>query len=90
MARCPACHRFYCRECVSEHEDRLLCAPCLAASTGQPHQTKNRLAVIGHAARIFLGLLAGWLFFQALGAILMRIPSDFHQGTVWTKSWLEE
>ena len=28
--RCPACGRSYCRECVSEHEGRLLCAACLS------------------------------------------------------------
>jgi hypothetical protein len=28
-ARCPECGRFYCRECITEHDDRVLCASCL-------------------------------------------------------------
>ncbi|MCI0613826.1 rhomboid family protein, partial [bacterium] len=26
VVRCPECGRYYCRECVTEHLDRLLCA----------------------------------------------------------------
>ena len=28
-ARCPGCGNFFCRECVTEHDDRVLCAACL-------------------------------------------------------------
>jgi hypothetical protein len=28
-ARCPECGRFYCRECITEHDDRVLCSACL-------------------------------------------------------------
>jgi hypothetical protein len=26
VARCPECSRFFCRECITEHEDKVLCA----------------------------------------------------------------
>ena len=29
VCRCPGCGRSYCRECVTEHGARLLCAACL-------------------------------------------------------------
>ena len=29
VARCPECRQFYCRECVTEHDDRMFCAACL-------------------------------------------------------------
>ena len=29
VARCPECGRFFCRECITEHDDRVLCAVCL-------------------------------------------------------------
>jgi hypothetical protein len=27
--RCPGCHFFYCRECITEHDGRMLCAACV-------------------------------------------------------------
>jgi len=27
--RCPICQRYFCRECVTEHDDRVLCVECL-------------------------------------------------------------
>ena len=29
VARCPECHHFFCRECITEHDDRVLCTGCL-------------------------------------------------------------
>ena len=29
VARCPECRQFYCRECVTEHDYRVICATCL-------------------------------------------------------------
>ena len=29
VACCPECRRYFCRECVTEHEDKVLCAACL-------------------------------------------------------------
>jgi hypothetical protein len=29
VCQCPECRRSFCRECVTEHESRLLCAACL-------------------------------------------------------------
>ena len=26
VACCPECRRYFCRECVTEHEDKVLCA----------------------------------------------------------------
>ena len=33
VVRCPECGRFYCRECVTEHDDRMLCSRCLEQIT---------------------------------------------------------
>lgn len=27
--RCPGCRFFYCRECITEHDGRMLCAACV-------------------------------------------------------------
>jgi hypothetical protein len=86
VARCPECARFFCRECVVEHEDRILCAACLA-QTVRGTETKRRsfanLWRVGFAA---LGIATAWLFFNLLGHMLLRIPASFHEGTVWQQS----
>ena len=42
VVRCPSCRKYYCRECVTEHDDRMLCSNCLAALTA-PHQTDAKV-----------------------------------------------
>jgi len=66
--RCPGCGRPFCRECVTEHEARLLCSKCLAAGA------RGALAGLGGARKLIpiLMLLAGlflaWMFFLGAGA----------------------
>lgn len=84
-ARCPECGRFFCRECVVEHESRVLCASCLAAVLQPPRKGGLRvLGFLGRAARVVAGFLVLWFFFYYLGRILLAIPTSFHEGTVWT------
>jgi hypothetical protein len=83
VARCPICLRCFCRECITEHEDRVICAGCL------------RKIVVGEAARSgaagrvlrsllpVAGLLLAWLTFYVLGRTLLLIPVSVHDGTVW-------
>ncbi len=83
VARCPECTRFYCRECISEHEDRVLCARCLAkrVSVAPPKHSRFRHVVRSFAALV--GLLVAWWFFDLIGRGLMLLPADVHEGTVW-------
>ena len=85
--RCPSCQRYFCKECATEHEGRLLCAGCLAkltaaasvTSTGQ--QPLRKFAkVAGWVMAALSGLLFTWLVFYYLGAGLARAPFDFHTG----------
>jgi hypothetical protein len=41
VCRCPLCARYYCRECVTEHEERLVCAACLARVTAAPSHARR-------------------------------------------------
>ncbi|MDB6094618.1 MAG: rhomboid family protein [Verrucomicrobia bacterium] len=81
-ARCPECGRFFCRECVVEHDGKILCADCLARSA-----VASRAAHRGRGIRRSLGLAAAvmftWLIFYGAGLLLLRIPASFHEGTVW-------
>lgn len=82
-ARCPACRQFFCRECVAEHEGRLLCAGCLRAATAAPAPRARRLAAPARAAAVLAGLAAGWLAFVILGEFLLRRPAATHADTLW-------
>jgi len=83
VARCPGCSRFFCRECVSEHEGRVLCAACLAGIMGEKTAPRGRLAHLSRLLLAGVGIFAAWFFFDVLGHLLLRIPTSFHEGTVW-------
>ena len=61
-ARCPACGGTYCRECVVEHDGRILCASCLraAAQADAPaeDQATSLLTWGRRAGRQLVGLVA--------------------------------
>lgn len=82
VARCPECERFFCRECVTEHEDRVICAACLKAMAGR-RRRKGRHAGVFMLSRCMLGFLVLWLLFFTIGRTLLRIPSSFHDGSLW-------
>ena len=86
IARCPRCRSNFCRECVSEHKGRILCAPCLAkeAARAQAESVGRFWVPLGSAA----GLAVAWLFFLAMGKGLLAIPASFHDGG-WAKQAAE-
>jgi hypothetical protein len=87
VARCPECRQFYCRECITEHDDRVICAACLrrmaAAQTGR----SSRLVWLAAALPCVAGFVVGFLFFYFCGEALLLIPSNFHEGNVWVERW---
>jgi hypothetical protein len=81
VARCPDCKRFFCRECVTEHEDRVLCSSCLSRRIQKKAQKRYRGIV--KLLPLAIGFLTAWLFFYWLGEGLLFLPSSFHEGTFW-------
>lgn len=79
-ARCLECGRFYCRECVTEHDDRLLCALCIAAHAESFTTKRRRMAVLGPLFSLALGFTLLFLTFYYTGLGLMWLGSTFHQG----------
>ena len=76
-ARCPQCLGFFCRECVTEHEFRVLCAACIrrltAARTAERRSVWRRVAGV---VPIGLGLFFAWLFFFLLGRGLQLVQPE--------------
>jgi uncharacterized paraquat-inducible protein A len=79
-ARCPECRRFFCRECVTEHGDRAICAGCLEhlAATGAERGRRSFQAV-ARAGQILLGIFVAWFFFYMVGEFLSSLPDTFHE-----------
>ena len=89
-ARCPECRRFFCRECVTEHDEKLLCAACLRRLAHSPLTARRWFAGLGRVAACVSGLFLAWLFFYSLGQALLALPSSFHEGTIWRGSFLDQ
>jgi len=90
VARCPECRRFFCRECVTEHEKRVLCAHCLKQLARPAGDRRVRLAGVIIAGECLVGILTAWLYFYMAGRYLLQLPDSFHEGTVWKSNWVDE
>ena len=90
VARCPECYRFFCRECITEHEDRVLCTACLNRLLDVSGSTRTgKFRAFMPIMQILLGGFVLWMFFFYLGQALLSLPTSFHEGTLWqTKWWL--
>jgi hypothetical protein len=72
VCRCPECRNFFCRECVSEHGTRLLCAICIArfqealpaVARNSPQGRKLLFCALGLFVAWLLFYLAGWSVLQ--------------------------
>lgn len=90
VARCPECRQFYCRECITEHDDRVICANCLRRLAGAGKDSRRSFAWAKPVLQGAAGLAVLWVIFYLFGAALLSIPSSFHEGTVWADKWWNE
>ena len=78
VARCLVCGSDFCRECVTEHDGRMICAQCLSL------QKKEAESRVGIVELLLLGVGFGvsflivWSFFNRLGSFLVSLPHEFH------------
>ena len=82
-ARCPQCRRYFCRECVTEHDDRVLCTACLTLSTIRPLRKGKQMVGLIKVICCIAGLLMAWFFFFLMGDMLTSLPSKFHKVGLW-------
>jgi len=49
VARCPQCRGYFCRECITEHDDRVICAGCLSKLVRKSALPRRTLTGLLHA-----------------------------------------
>jgi len=79
VCRCPECGRSFCRECVTEHEARLLCASCLVAVTRARHSPRGVVRRLLPAAMALAGILLAWTVFYSAGEALILVTERLEQ-----------
>lgn len=86
-ARCPQCRHYFCRECVTEHDDRLLCAVCLRKASQKTGARRHPFRALARAVFALGGLLTATLFFYFVAQALLLIPAAWHDGALWKSFW---
>jgi hypothetical protein len=76
VARCTECGRYFCRECVAEHDDRLICAFCLKA-LAKGETSSGRLKFVLRLVPALVGIAVIWMFFYLLGKGLLLVPPSY-------------
>jgi hypothetical protein len=83
VAQCPACRNFFCRECVTEHDGRLLCAACVRKMSNVVVSGRRPWRALARLGLSVAGCWTAMLFFYWLGQLLLLIPTQYHDGTLW-------
>ena len=90
VARCPVCGQFFCRECITEHDDRIICAACLRRVARVPLFQRRTFASAIQLCQCLLGFILAWFFFYLIGESLLSLPAAFHERTLWQSHWLDK
>jgi hypothetical protein len=90
VARCPECGQFFCRECITEYDDRVVCSSCLKKLARVPLARRLAFSSVLRVAQCVAGIVLAWFFFFLIGDFLLRIPASFHDGTLWQVHWIDQ
>lgn|SRR5690348_8179721 len=82
-ARCTGCGEYFCRECITEHQARVLCAACLRKAAQATPPRRRGLAGLKRLGQCLAAVVIAWLFFYVAGECLLTLPDSFHEGTLW-------
>jgi hypothetical protein len=89
VARCPECRSYFCRECITEHDERVICAACLKKLVQPKAVRRWSLAPWLRVGAAAASVVVAWMIFYWVGQALLMIPSSFHEGTLWKESILQ-
>lgn len=84
VARCPSCGESYCRECVVEHDFRLICASCLAKLSQAKKKAGRSWLPAAPVLQAAAGLMLSWWFFSWVCGRLHDDPAAVHKGFKWS------
>ncbi len=82
-ARCPECGNYFCRECITEHREKMLCAQCIQKNYKELLKRRSFMVLAAQLFQGIAGFILLWLLFYFLGFILLKIPTSFHEGAIW-------
>jgi hypothetical protein len=73
---------------VVEHDDRLICAGCLARLTAPSEKPRRRLNItpLLRVSGAMVGLVIAWFIFFGIGRMLLSIPDSFHADRLWYRA----
>jgi hypothetical protein len=83
VARCPECGQFFCRECITEHDERVICAACLKKLAQAEARPARSSWDVWPAVQIVGGLAVAWAVFYYAGETLLDLPAEFHDDQLW-------
>ena len=83
VCRCLGCGRSYCRECVTEHTGRLLCAGCIAKEGVADRPRSRRFQGLGMPLAAMLAFFFAWLVLYGTGAGIITLTQRMEQ-----RQWL--
>jgi hypothetical protein len=83
VARCVECRQFFCRECIAEHDDCVVCAACLKKLSAPKKKQTRRRWNVWLATQLAAGLFFAWIFFYVTGRLLLALPDKFHADNLW-------
>ncbi|MBG85306.1 MAG: rhomboid family protein [Verrucomicrobiales bacterium] len=88
-ARCPECRQFYCRECVTEHDDVVICTACLKSQTEISEEKKLQIRGLFRFVSGVMGFVFCWVIFIWVGQMLLAAPSEFHDADLWQRGFFD-
>ncbi|MGD0620360.1 MAG: rhomboid family protein [Bryobacteraceae bacterium] len=78
VSLCLECRRAFCRECVVDHDGRLICAACLARVQAPAAGRRGALQRLFSAAGLAVAILLCWILFYMFGRLLMLAEPAHH------------
>lgn len=84
-ARCTSCGNTFCRECITDLDGRMVCVACHREKTSIKDKPKRDWFLVTASLQAMLGVAILWFTTWAVGRILLNIPAEVHEGTIWMK-----
>jgi len=79
--KCLTCNKYFCRECITEYQKKMLCTDCLE-KLSQKRKKRNLNIHFASGLTLFMFFMVSffiaWLFFFWSGQILASIPQKYH------------